>query len=91
MMDTNKDKDEETTTDPRLQAKLVVYNDETNTFLSIMTGLITVCGHNPIQAEQCALLIHYTKECIVKTGHVSKMTEMETALKELNINAEMLW
>ena len=33
--------------------KLVVFNDEVNTFDWVIDTLIKVCGHTPEQAEQC--------------------------------------
>jgi ATP-dependent Clp protease adaptor protein ClpS len=39
--------------------KLVVYNDDINTFDWVIDTLMTVCRHSNEQAEQCTLIIHY--------------------------------
>jgi len=45
--------------------KLVMYNDNENSFPYIMACLIKFCSHNPIQAEQCALIAHNNGKCDV--------------------------
>ena len=56
---------EEVAVDPVLQTvesdgfNLVLYNDEHNTFDHVIDMLVSVCGHEPTQAEQCALLVHF--------------------------------
>ncbi|MCY7291884.1 MAG: ATP-dependent Clp protease adaptor ClpS, partial [Ferruginibacter sp.] len=34
---------------------LIVWNDEVNTFEWVIETLITICGHQKEQAEQCAM------------------------------------
>ena len=38
---------------------LIIYNDDVNSFDHVITSLIKVCKHEPVQAEQCTYLIHY--------------------------------
>ena len=45
--------------------KLTVYNDDVNSYEYIMACLIRFCKHDPIQAEQCAIIAHNTGKCIV--------------------------
>jgi len=40
-------------------ASLLLHNDSKNSFDDVIIALMTVCGHDEIQAEQCALLAHY--------------------------------
>ena len=47
---------------------LVIHNDDFNTFDYVIDALIEICGHSTIQAEQCALIIHNSGKCAVKTG-----------------------
>ncbi len=37
--------------------KLVVYNDDHNTFDHVIECLVSSCGHEPLQAEQCAMIL----------------------------------
>ncbi len=69
--------------------KLVVYNDEVNTFDHVIDVLIDVCGHSPMQAEQCTLLIHYKGKTIVKEGDFDDLKVMRTAITDRGINAEV--
>lgn len=47
---------------------LIIHNDDFNTFDFVIDTLVEICGHTPIQAEQCALIIHNSGKCTVKTG-----------------------
>jgi ATP-dependent Clp protease adaptor protein ClpS len=51
----------------RGQHSVVLHDDNVNTFDHVMNCLIDVCGHNQFQAEQCALIVHSTKRCVVFT------------------------
>jgi ATP-dependent Clp protease adaptor protein ClpS len=59
---------------------LVLFDDEVNTFDHVIELLVKVCKHDSIQAEQCAMLVHYTGKCAIKNGE----------FKELNIIGEIL-
>ena len=48
--------------------ELVLYNDDVNTFDFVIETLVDVCGHDPLQAEQCALITHFLGKCAVKSG-----------------------
>lgn len=50
------------------QKDLILYNDEVNTFDFVIETLVDVCGHEPMQAEQCALITHLNGKCAVKSG-----------------------
>ena len=39
--------------------KLVLHNDDVNTFDFVIDCLIEICKHTLEQAEQCTILIHY--------------------------------
>jgi len=50
------------------EKELILFNDDFNTFDFVIDTLIDVCGHDPVQAEQCALIAHYNGKCGIKTG-----------------------
>ena len=50
------------------QKSIVLYNDDFNTFGHVITCLMKYCDHNPQQAEQCALIVHYNGKCSIKNG-----------------------
>lgn len=55
---------------------LILYNDDFNTFDFVTKTLIEVCGHEPEQAEQCTLIVHYKGKCVVKSGSLSELKPM---------------
>ncbi|MBI1287712.1 MAG: ATP-dependent Clp protease adaptor ClpS [Flavobacteriales bacterium] len=55
---------------------LVIHNDDFNTFDFVIETLIEVCRHEPLQAEQCTFIIHYSGKCGVKTDMFSKLQPM---------------
>jgi ATP-dependent Clp protease adaptor protein ClpS len=69
--------------------KIVLYNDEVNTFDFVIESLISVCGHEPVQAEQCTLLVHYKGKCEVKNGEFEKLEPICTALLDRGLTAEI--
>lgn len=71
------------------QQHLIIYNDDVNSFDFVIDSLIKVCKHDPIQAEQCTMLIHYKGKCIVKTGDWNTLEPMCTSLLDKGITAEI--
>lgn len=53
--------------------ELVLHNDDVNTFDYVIEALVDVCGHEPDQAEQCALIAHYKGKCGIKTGTYNEL------------------
>jgi len=70
--------------------KLVVHNDDVNTFDFVIMCLINICEHTPEQAEQCTLLIHYKGKCTVKTGSLEKLKPMHQALLDKGLSSEIV-
>jgi ATP-dependent Clp protease adaptor protein ClpS len=69
--------------------KLVVYNDDINTFDWVIDTLITVCRHSSEQAEQCTLIIHYKGKCSVKEGEFDELAGMRNEICRRGISAEI--
>ncbi len=49
-----------------------------------------VCGHQPEQAEQCTLLIHYKGKCAVKIGSYEELEPLCTAIHDRGIAADVV-
>ena len=47
---------------------IVLYNDDVNTFDHVINCLVRICDHEPMQAEQCAWIVHLNGKCAVKAG-----------------------
>jgi ATP-dependent Clp protease adaptor protein ClpS len=69
--------------------QIVLYNDDVNTFDWVIESLIEVCEHEPLQAEQCTILVHYKGKCGVKTGEYNKLEPICLALLERGLSAEI--
>ena len=70
--------------------EIIVYNDDVNTFDHVIETLVRVCGHTPIQAEQCSLIVHFNGKCTVKTGEYEKLKIQCTGLLEAGLSAEII-
>lgn len=75
--------------DTGLEKKLIVYNDDVNTFDYVIDTLIEVCKHSPEQAEQCTMLIHYKGKCTVKTGSLEILKPMHEKLLSRSLTSEI--
>jgi ATP-dependent Clp protease adaptor protein ClpS len=69
------------------QNRLVLHNDEVNTFEWVIETLVDVCKHNIEQAEQCAYIIHYRGKYAVKHGSLKYLKPMKDAITDRGINA----
>jgi len=69
--------------------RLVVHNDEVNTFDWVIKSLIEVCKHKPKQAEQCAIIIHCQGKYAVKEGNEKELKPMREALVDRGIAATL--
>ncbi|MCB9246583.1 MAG: ATP-dependent Clp protease adaptor ClpS [Flavobacteriales bacterium] len=47
---------------------IILYNDDVNTFDHVIDCLVKYCEHDPLQAEQCSLIVHYKGKCAVMHG-----------------------
>jgi ATP-dependent Clp protease adaptor protein ClpS len=70
--------------------EIVLHNDDVNTFDHVIETLIRVCKHDALQAEQCALLVHYKGKCTVKTGTLEELKPQCTALLDADLSAEII-
>ena len=68
---------------------LVLYNDDVNTFEHVIKSLIEVCGHDSVQAEQCAMIVHFKGSCDVKIGMVEVLNSMSRSLNLKGLNSKV--
>lgn len=73
--------------DTGLQSKLILYNDDINSFDHVIECLVRICDHNEIQAEQSALLVHFKGKATVKSGDRGEMAAMCQALCDEGLSA----
>ncbi|WP_103070957.1 ATP-dependent Clp protease adaptor ClpS [Aquimarina sediminis] len=70
--------------------EIVLYNDDINTFDHVIETLIYSCEHTLVQAEQCALLVHYKGKCTVKTGVYEELVPRCSKLLDAGLSAEIV-
>ena len=69
--------------------KLVIYKDEYNSYLYVIACLIKFCNHEPIQAEQCAVIANNKGKCSIKSGSFMDMLDLQSAFKDVDIKTEI--
>ena len=69
--------------------EIVLHNDDVNTFDHVIDSLVDICGHEPIQAEQCAWIVHHNGKCSVKRGTFDQLEPRCTALLQRGLSAEI--
>lgn len=77
---------EETLVDEQLSNKLIVHNDDTNTFDWVAEALVDICAHTWVQAEQCAMIVHTKGKYAVKEGDMTFLKPLKDAISERGIN-----
>ena len=68
---------------------LILYNDDFNTFDHVIKSLIEVCGHDSVQAEQCALIVHFKGSCEVKMGLQEVLSAMSRSLNAKGLKSKV--
>ena len=74
-------------TEESVTLHLIIWNDEINTFDWVIDTLMDICGHERVQAEQCAMLIHTKGKYAVKNGSYDILKPQCDAITERLINA----
>ncbi len=77
-------------TDEQKNNEIVLFNDEVNTFDHVIETLVYACEHTPIQAEQCAWIVHYKGKCTVKTGSYEELEPRCSLLLDAGLSAEIV-
>jgi ATP-dependent Clp protease adaptor protein ClpS len=86
---THTQEDSDVLVEEAVSNKIVLFNDEVNSFDFVIEARIKVCGHEAIQAEQCTILVHFKGRCTVKEGDYDDLEPMCTALLDRGLTAEI--
>ena len=70
--------------------KVIVMNDDHNTFEFVTNVLQEICGHNYLQAVQCTNLIHSRGFCEVFIDHPTICTQIYDALIQEGLTATLV-
>ncbi len=69
--------------------EIILHNDDVNTFEHVIISLMDICGHEPLQAEQCAWIVHHNGKCSVKRGTFDQLEPKCTALLDRGLSADI--
>ena len=69
--------------------KLILYNDDVHSFAYVVACLIKFCGHDPQQAEQCALVADLAGQCTIKHGCWAQIYTMKESLEAVDLKVKM--
>jgi ATP-dependent Clp protease adaptor protein ClpS len=72
------------------ERSLLLVNDDVNSFEHVISSLVEVCGHDEIQAEQCAVLTHIKGGCVIKIADSDTLERMSLKLKELSLETVVI-
>lgn len=67
--------------------RVILYNDDHNTFDYVITTLVELCEHKVLQAEQCAYIVHNHGKCCVKEGSEKKMLNICREMRRRGLSA----
>jgi ATP-dependent Clp protease adaptor protein ClpS len=71
------------------KSSLILFNDEINTFDHVIKSLVEVCGHDPVQAEQCAMIVHFKGSCEVKIDIIEVLNSMCNSLNAKGLHSKV--
>ena len=69
--------------------RLVLHNDDYNSFDWVITCLMKICKHENEQATQCAHIVHFSGKCDVKYGDLETISTMKDKLENAGLSATM--
>ena len=70
--------------------KLILWNDDVNSFDHVIECLVEVCEHNPMQAETCAWIAHFKGKCPVKSGPFNLLKPLYSEMTNRKLTVEII-
>ncbi len=70
--------------------KLVLYNDDVNSFDNVIDSLVDVLDYNIFQAEQCAIIVHHSGKCELKTSDREDLKPYHLKLKGRGLKVKIV-
>jgi ATP-dependent Clp protease adaptor protein ClpS len=70
--------------------KLILFNDDEHSFAYVVACLIKFCGHEPQQAEQCALVADLAGQCTIKHGCWAQIDTIKEFLEGVDLKVKMV-
>jgi ATP-dependent Clp protease adaptor protein ClpS len=66
-------------------SSIILWNDDVNSFDWVIESLVDVLGHNKLQAEQCAMMVHNSGKCSVKSGWIEELEPLAKKLEKRDL------
>ncbi len=70
--------------------EVIIHNDDVNTFDHVIDCLIDICGHNSLQAQQCALITHTRGKCSVFIDGLDICNEISKLLTQQRLKTSVI-
>jgi ATP-dependent Clp protease adapter protein ClpS len=71
------------------EKKLILFNCNKTSFLTVITALCLILGFDKIQAEQLSLIVHNKGKAVIKTGEYLKLKDYYEKLKEFGLTLKI--
>lgn len=71
-------------------AKLILHNDDKNSYMKVKASLIKFCDHMPMQAEQCTLIAHNNGKVTIKEGDFIELFDIKNSLEQYDLKVELI-
>jgi ATP-dependent Clp protease adaptor protein ClpS len=72
------------------ERKLMLYNDDFNTFDYVIESLIEICDHDPVTAEQITLIVHLKGKGVAKVGNLEELVPMSKGLTHRGLTVSII-
>ena len=89
LFDTELDEELDLAEDQETTKKLIVYNDDYNTFMHVIICLMKYCGMETDTAKEHTLEIHEKGLSVVKDGSRQELNPIKRALNESGLTAKI--
>ena len=89
MTETEEEISTTTVEDILMEKKLVLLNDQVNSFEHVILCLVTVLDYTSEQAEQVSLIVHNAGKCIIKTGLFNELEPIYNQLSLYGLTLEI--
>ena len=66
--------------------KVIMHDDNHNTFDHVIDTIMDVCGYNYLQAVQCTILVHEAKRCPIFEDNYSECEHVAKLLRREGLN-----
>lgn len=70
--------------------RLILFNDDYNSFDFIIKALIEVCKHDLMQAENCTMIAHHNGKCPIKKGTIDDLRPLYVEMTNRQITVEIV-